>query len=874
VDCRQVRVELESALGSSFTIERELGGGGMSCVYCAIETNPIYQKRVAIKVLPPGLGGLANAGRFRQEIAMLAALDHPNIVQLRSAGTAGDLLYYTMQWVEGLSLRERLERGALPIDDAISILRDVSSALEYAHGCEFSGAQGIVHRDMKPGNVLLSAHGALVADFGVAKALAEITPGSESITTAGMAVGTPAYMAPEQISADSTADHRIDIYALGVIGYEMLAGRLPFDTGTSAHEAMAAALTSSPRPLADVRRSIPAALAKLIMQCLEKNPADRPQTARELRQRLEGLRNQHEVDWVSRIARSKPARIAALLAAIALALSIVFCPPPPAPRGVAIQPFRIDGPTDRIQGWNGVAADQIYHFLAKASAEHDFNIQVIDPMASRAVQAVDPTEFARLTRAAVVVTGTVHRVADSVEFVAKIWRANGELISTLEPVRGPLPDPSAALRALASNVVTRIAIYFHYNEPVPLDTYQPRYDAYLEYEAGANRWVRLEFPQAIPHMLRAHALDTTFVLPLLAAAIAYKEMNVFATADSIAREIEQRRGQLTSFEQSTLDWVQAALSNEPGSRDTRLEAMEKAYERGRSDLVRYQIAQEHFGLNQACETVDILRDMNPYGALGAGWYVYYDYLTRSLHVLGARRAEERAAEAGVQQFPRRLSTLYYEARAAAAAGDTRRVRALLDSANGLPPQFGWSPSRVALLTALELRAHGHRDASQEVVGRAIAMLQRAPASQQQAEMFRFELARALYQAERWEEARALFESLAAAAPDTLPYQGYLGVLAARRGDSATARQKATALANWPRPYTHGEHFLWAARIAAQLGDRDEALERLDTALPIAGWEIERHVDIDLEPLRSDPRYRSKLAPQECRPFWHLNPRHW
>ncbi len=215
-----LRDQLQASLASSYLIERELGGGGMSRVFVAEEL--ALRRKVAIKVLPPELSAGLSVNRFRREIQLAAALQHPHIVPLLSAGEADGLLYYTMPLVEGESLRARLSRqGELPVTEAVRILRDVADGLSYAHD------HGVTHRDIKPDNVLVSRQHGLVMDFGVAKALSNAT-GPSSLTSTGLAIGTPAYMAPEQATADPHTDYRADIYAFGVTAYEMLTGYPPF----------------------------------------------------------------------------------------------------------------------------------------------------------------------------------------------------------------------------------------------------------------------------------------------------------------------------------------------------------------------------------------------------------------------------------------------------------------------------------------------------------------------------------------------------------------------------------------------------------------------------------------------------------------------
>ena len=271
---------LQGAVGIAYRIEKELGGGGMSRVFLAEDVE--LGRRVVIKMLPPEMGAGVNIERFRREIQLAAKLQHPHIVPLLSAGSKDDLIYYMMPFIEGESLRGRLaKQGELPVSDAVKILKEVADALAYAH------RHGVVHRDIKPDNVLLSEGHAVVTDFGVAKAVSAST-GESSLTSLGVALGTPSYMAPEQAVADPNVDHRADIYALGAMAYEMLCGRPPF-TGPNAQAVLSAHVTEAPAPATKHRTTVPEALNSVIMRCLEKKAADRWQKAEELIPHLDAL---------------------------------------------------------------------------------------------------------------------------------------------------------------------------------------------------------------------------------------------------------------------------------------------------------------------------------------------------------------------------------------------------------------------------------------------------------------------------------------------------------------------------------------------------------------------------------------------------------
>jgi tetratricopeptide (TPR) repeat protein/tRNA A-37 threonylcarbamoyl transferase component Bud32 len=275
-----LRSRVEQSLSGSYTLERELGGGGMSRVFVASEDR--LGRRVVVKVLSTELAAAMSVPRFEREIRVAASLQQANIVPVLAAGDIDGIPYYTMPYVEGESLRVRLGRGPLAISEVLSILRDVARALAYAH------ERGVVHRDIKPDNVLLSGHTAVVTDFGIAKAIAAAAeaPTGATLTQLGTAIGTPAYMAPEQAAGDPATDHRADIYAFGCMAYELLAGQSPFGS-LAPHKLLVAHMTETPKPVIELRPDCPPALASLVMQCLAKDPAARPTSATELLQRLD-----------------------------------------------------------------------------------------------------------------------------------------------------------------------------------------------------------------------------------------------------------------------------------------------------------------------------------------------------------------------------------------------------------------------------------------------------------------------------------------------------------------------------------------------------------------------------------------------------------
>ncbi len=320
-----LQADIQRALGAQYTLERELPRGGMSRVFVA--TDNALRRRVVIKVLSPDLAATLSAERFKREITLAARLQHPHIVPLLSAGLAGEHLYYTMPLVDGESLRERMTRERpMAIADITSIVEEVAGALTYAHD------EGIVHRDIKPENVMFFRGQAVVLDFGIGKALQSASTTETEvlrITQVGMSLGTPTYVAPEQAAGDPNLDHRADLYALGVVAYEMITGHPPF-SGRSPQAVFEAHATRAPEPIDARRAGVPARLNAIVMQCLAKRPDERPRSGLDIVRALDTTQApSRNVDnaWARKLAAIPswiPWMIAAVSSLAAITLAILF----------------------------------------------------------------------------------------------------------------------------------------------------------------------------------------------------------------------------------------------------------------------------------------------------------------------------------------------------------------------------------------------------------------------------------------------------------------------------------------------------------------------------------------------------------------------
>jgi serine/threonine-protein kinase len=517
---------VQSALAPRYLVQRELGAGGMAVVYLA--EDPRHGRPVAVKVMRSELAAALGPERFLREIRIAAGLRHPHIVPLYDSGEADGLLYYVMPCIEGESLRDRLRRERqLPVDEALGIAREVADALAHAHAHE------LIHRDIKPENILLEAGHALVADFGIARAVGSAA--TKDLTTAtGLAIGTPAYMSPEQALGDAVVDARSDVYALGCVLYEMLVGEPPY-TGPTPQAIMARRLSEPVRSLRTVRETVPEQLERAVTRALARVPADRFPSAIAFRDALVGVpaapavSDAAEAQAGRRITRSRAVLTTAAIAAVTLVGVAIALPriarlrdggPPPAAGavpGVAVLPFRTTGADPEL--WHEGIVDLLSYNLDGIGQLHK-----IDPVtvltgwrrmggsATNALTADDAREVGRRLGSRYVVTGRAVQSGGDVQLIAEVQDVeSGEMRGAVRVTR-PADSASSLVDELTLELLRENLLPTDGEYPPPslsraTTSSLPALKAYL---AGEREYRSAQWSEAVRYYHRAIEADSNF----------------------------------------------------------------------------------------------------------------------------------------------------------------------------------------------------------------------------------------------------------------------------------------------------------------------------------------------------------------------------
>jgi tetratricopeptide (TPR) repeat protein len=881
---------LSRALAGRYAVQRELGRGGMGTVYLAEDMK--HGRQVAIKVLHADLASGVASERFLREIRISAYLSHPHIIALFDSGEVDGRPYYVMPYVDGESLRARLDReGQLPIADALRITGEVAAALDHAH------AQGVVHRDVKPENILLTEGGTLIADFGIAHAIGQA--GGERLTRTGIAIGTPAYMAPEQMGA-SPIDGRADQYSLACVAYEMLAGYAPF-AGPTPQVVMARHAADEVPPLRSVRKTVPEGLEGALVRALEKTPADRFESCASFTEVLSAVGPARKAMPKQRVALMAVAALAIVaLAYVGVRTLTREGEADPVPAGatgdlvanrVAVLPFEnqtADSSSAMIALGESTARSIVELLEGLGTVETVPLRQLSDLADGEAATTAGAMDLARATQARILVTGAFHQRGDSLEFLAEVTDvAEGRTVETVVPTRVDLSGPLLDLETLRSDVAGAVAYYADpWSERLGLRDRPslPNLEAYREFSEGNRHDARSELAAASLRYQAAWEKDTTFLSALFLSAWASMPAVLYTVrADSLVQLLEARRTRLSPIELAALDQLQAVLA---GDLLARLEAARRERALNPSDGTNGALGFVALDANRPLEALDAFAAIDTSQFWGAREYPqFWRKWAEVYHALDQHEEELEIARQGVRRFPGTANVNGAEMHALAALGRVDEIEDVIDRFRGMQHNVPWSNMLSEWFVAGRIcMRHGHLECADRLLRQLIADYEgRLPdpdaalnLARAHAEAGRDEEASRLYSdveglarvyaaasayqiVDRFGESAALYGGLLEDYPDRSGYHWYHGMLAARLGDEETALEQERWLARWDHMYRDW----FRSGIYAHLGQRERAIELFRRAvaegLPI--WPYSQQYTLGSMPLWGDPEFEAIFEPK-------------
>lgn len=702
---RLFRLEPGDPIGR-YRVEREIGSGGMATVYLA--RDPKHDRSVAIKVLRPELAATLGAERFLREIEIASSLTHPHILPLFDSGEADGLLYYVMPYVEGESLRERLARETrLPVDDAIRIADQVSSALAYAH------ERGVVHRDIKPENILLTGDRAVVADFGIARALA--AAGRGRLTQTGTSIGTCAYMSPEQAGGAGAVDGRADVYSLGCVMYELVAGRVPFDGST--HVAVLVQHSTTPPPrLRSSDPGVPLFLERAVLRAMAKDPGDRFATASEFAEALTTGK------VVSRLGRRRRTRWLRGVTAGAIAGALLLA-------AGSLLPSFVDGadieriavlPLANLTNEEAYLLEGVHEALISELGHVGIPVIARASVAGYATSPRAIRDVARELDVDRVVEGSLYRRGDSLEITARLYDGDTERELWSGSYDGDLPNVASMYRAFARAIAEEIEVTLSPESEARLQRASPVdpgvYQAYLRGMHLLNQSTEEAFGQALQHFERAVADNPADPLAYAGLAFAYITLAHGPAPPPDALHMARAAAERAVRIDSTLAEGWAALADIRTYLVWDWEGAEQAFTRAAELNPSLAINHYHHAwylalFGRAAEAIaahERARDLDPLTPLHTVW------LPGLHHFLG--RPERALAEARslAERYPGNATLLYVRGISAVELGEYDEAIAALEEAVAINPRWEGALGRAyamagrteeARAIAADLEAH-------------------------------------------------------------------------------------------------------------------------------------------------------------------------
>jgi tetratricopeptide (TPR) repeat protein len=808
----------------------------------------IENRQVAVKILSAEAVFGSAAVRFAREIAISAKLSHPGVARVYDSGRSGDVVYYVMEYVEGESLRDSLARETqLSVDTAVRIAVQVANALACAH------EHGIIHRDVKPANIIIRANGeAVITDFGIARFIRQRP--DESLTSDQTAVGTLAYMSPEQASASGGVDARSDMYSLAVVVYEMLAGEIPFRAATP--EAMfARKAIGRYSPLRDIRPSVSPELDSAIARALQPVPADRFESISVFRSALQGA-GELEQSFIAKYWRHASGVMAAviLIGAAAYAIrqrEVSGRAGPVVQLGrTVVAPFENRTGDPALDAIGVMAGDWITDGLQRTGI-----VEVV-PMttslqATSYVRTARPQEGATVeqrlaveTGASTVVSGSLYRQGERLYLRASVADRQGtRLVGGVASVAVPVSSAVAGVEQLRDKLMGWLAMRYddRLNAYATPDARPPTYDSYQVFSEGMTRYVAVENARALPLFIRAYEVDTSFVQALLYASIAASNVGAFSLADSLLQRVSARRNDLNAYDR---DWLDYRIGFVRGDRQLALSSVRNAAARSPTSKASYNHALEAYYSGDLAGALNAIQSITPDRGAMRGFAPYWDFHGTILHSLGRYEDEASVARRARLIHPDRLTVIRALARSYAARAKLDSLGALMQLAERMPVDpTGWDFGHTLAEVGEELRAHGRPLEAGMYFGKLQQWLH-ANASTSSANRAR--LARAQYALGSWAGARRTVEELRASDSSNVDLAALEGLIAARQGRHGEARVIFELLPTLRKPYQFGSIELQRARLAAVLGDQRTAMAMLTSAFEAGRpYDLGLHRDMDL-----------------------------
>ncbi len=863
---------------SHYRILEKLGEGGMGVVYKAEDTS--LRRMVALKFLPHFMLGMSHEkARLVREAQAAAALDHPNICTVYEVDEVGGETFIAMALVDGGTLRDKISEGPLTLDEATDFAIQIAQGLAAAHG------KGIVHRDMKPGNVMITSDGrAKILDFGLAK-----SPECTRLTRTGTTVGTIAYMSPEQ-TRGVDVDHRTDIWSFGVMFFEMLTGRRPFEGGHD--QAIIHSILNDELPrVSEFRPDVPEGIDRIAAGALIRSVEERYQSIEDVLADLRSLGTVGATATVS-LRAPRPARVrraavllgqwrtqlvaAATIIAVGVAGMAMYetlVRDGPAATGplqhnrVLVATFENRTGDASLDHIGQTAADRITEGLTKEKLAQVTPTAAASGGAGQDNGATGLLAVAREAGASVLVAGSFRVQSDSLRIEARLLDVSDGTILNVIPEAAPLATPAAAIAKTRSRVMGALAARGDPWIMRDMRSHAPTYEAYQEYRAGEEA---VGNKSKLEHYERAIELDPEFTVARISISVHSIEVLMGAgrraEADSLLMDVLSQPGLLTPHSKLLVESFAAT------NRGDHSEAVRKLRELAQVEpdyeYARYACAMSAMRVNRPHEVVEICRPLLEQDPVPQPWV--YGRLVNGYHRLGEFEHELETARQAIELFPDEIGYRQHEICALAALGRVEELDRIIEESASTPvgsesKKWGFYKSfdfQMRVRAIEELRAHGHMEGTAARADDLVAWQRSRMAVEGDGFWPRFRLACALYRAERWEEAREIFETLEPEDDYGPALQCYLAGIAARTGDRERALEIKEAFLADDLSWEPGLNNYFAASIPALLGDHEEAIDLLHLAIAEGNdiWGY-LHLDQDFEVLWDYPPFRRLLEPR-------------